>query len=217
MHSDDFDQDIRECYNFACANYVDGDSIILVGFSRGAFTARSVADLIASVGLLTTEGMDKFFPIFRDYENIGDAKRSASEFLFQELVPYHGEKGKAKLHWENERKEQYKQWLKSVSCGCMIHRSTWICLQMRRNPGRAILTGTTRQKSESKPSLFGTRLAPLGSPLRLYLAYADRPTSGSSRALMSRVRLRMPFKPCHWTNPEQPSAPLYGSDSETTM
>lgn len=114
-------QDIRECYNFACANYIDGDSIILVGFSRGAFTARSVADLIASVGLLTTEGMDQFFPIFRDYENIGDEKRSASEFLFHDLIPYQGEKGKAKIHWENQRKEQYKQWLKSVSCDCVIH------------------------------------------------------------------------------------------------
>ncbi|KAJ0125249.1 hypothetical protein J7T55_006594 [Diaporthe amygdali] len=109
------DQDIRECYNFACANYVDGDSIILVGFSRGAFTARSVADLIASVGLLTTEGMDNFYPIFEDYEHIGDEKRSASEFLFHDLVPYHGEKGKAKILWENERKEQYKKWLKTKS------------------------------------------------------------------------------------------------------
>lgn len=72
--------------------------------------------MIASVGLLTTEGMDHFFPIFRDYENIGDEKRSASEFLFHDLTPYNGEKGKAKILWENKRKEQYKQWLKSVSC-----------------------------------------------------------------------------------------------------
>lgn len=71
--------------------------------------------MIASFGLLTTEGMDHFFPIFRDYENIGDEKRSESEFLFQDLTPYNGEKGKAKVLWENERKEQYKHWLKSVS------------------------------------------------------------------------------------------------------
>lgn len=69
--------------------------------------------------MLTTEGMDQFFPIFRDYENIGDEKKSASEFLFQDLIPYHGEKGKDKIHWENARKEQYKRWLKSVSYACM--------------------------------------------------------------------------------------------------
>lgn len=72
--------------------------------------------MIASVGLLTTEGMNHFFPIFRDYENLGDEKRSANEFLFHDLIPYNGEKGKAKIRWENKRKEQYKQWLKSVSC-----------------------------------------------------------------------------------------------------
>lgn len=75
-----------------------------------------MADLIASVGLLTTEGMDKFFPIFRDYENIGDEKQSTNEFLFKNLKPYNAEKGQAKVRWENERKDQYKQWLKSVSC-----------------------------------------------------------------------------------------------------
>lgn len=107
------DEDIRECYNFACANYVDGDSIILIGFSRGAFTARSVADFLASVGLLTTEGMNHFYPIFEDYENIADETRQISKFLCQELTPYHGEKGKAKILWENKRKEEYKLWLKS--------------------------------------------------------------------------------------------------------
>ena len=48
----DGDKDIREIYNYICNNYVDGDEIILTGFSRGAFTARSVADMISSVGLL---------------------------------------------------------------------------------------------------------------------------------------------------------------------
>lgn len=74
--------------------------------------------------MLTTEGMDQFFQIFRDYENIGDEKRSLSEFLFRDLIPYHGEKGKAKILWENQRKEQYKQWLKTVSCDCRMHHDT---------------------------------------------------------------------------------------------
>ncbi|KAK4190350.1 hypothetical protein QBC35DRAFT_461086 [Podospora australis] len=34
-------EDIRSAYSFICANYADGDEIILLGFSRGAFTARS--------------------------------------------------------------------------------------------------------------------------------------------------------------------------------
>ncbi|MES3020570.1 MAG: DUF2235 domain-containing protein [Pseudomonadota bacterium] len=39
-------------YTFISRNYVPGDKIILVGFSRGAYTARALAGMIAAVGLL---------------------------------------------------------------------------------------------------------------------------------------------------------------------
>lgn len=48
---------------------MDGDEIILVGFSRGAFTARSVAGMIGKLGLLTREGIEHFYPIFKDMQN----------------------------------------------------------------------------------------------------------------------------------------------------
>jgi uncharacterized protein (DUF2235 family) len=60
---------VREAYSYICANYMDGDEIILVGFSRGAFTVRSVAGMIASLGLLTREGMEFFYNIFKDMQN----------------------------------------------------------------------------------------------------------------------------------------------------
>lgn len=50
-------------------NYEDGDEIFLIGFSRGAFTARSIGAFIAEVGLLTSTGLDSFYPIFKDWEN----------------------------------------------------------------------------------------------------------------------------------------------------
>ncbi|KAL5611888.1 uncharacterized protein BROUX77_002044 [Berkeleyomyces rouxiae] len=63
---------IREAYAFLCTNYSPGDEIILLGFSRGAFTARSVAGMVASLGLLTAEGLKDFMPIFKDMENWGN-------------------------------------------------------------------------------------------------------------------------------------------------
>ncbi|KAG6000544.1 hypothetical protein E4U43_001575 [Claviceps pusilla] len=60
---------VREVYAYLCANYMDGDEIILVGFSRGAFTARSVAGMIGNLGLLTREGIEHFYPIFKDMQN----------------------------------------------------------------------------------------------------------------------------------------------------
>lgn len=60
---------VRETYSYICANYMDGDEIILVGFSRGAFTVRSVAGMIANLGLLSREGVESFYTIFRDMQN----------------------------------------------------------------------------------------------------------------------------------------------------
>ena len=59
---------IREAYSFICTNYSSGDEIFLLGFSRGAFTARSVASLIHTIGLLTPTGLGYFYQIFQDWE-----------------------------------------------------------------------------------------------------------------------------------------------------
>ena len=62
---------IREAYQFIAANYNPAahDEIYLIGFSRGAFTARSIASFINDIGLLTTVGMMHFYTIFTDWEN----------------------------------------------------------------------------------------------------------------------------------------------------
>jgi len=47
-----FEANIADAYRFLMANYEPGDKIYLFGFSRGAFTARAVAAMLHSVGLL---------------------------------------------------------------------------------------------------------------------------------------------------------------------
>jgi uncharacterized protein (DUF2235 family) len=49
---------VREAYGFIVHNWRPGDEIYLFGFSRGAYTARSVSGLISVFGLLTKRGMD---------------------------------------------------------------------------------------------------------------------------------------------------------------
>jgi uncharacterized protein (DUF2235 family) len=46
------DQRIQSAYRFLCCNYEDGDEIYLFGFSRGAYTVRSLAGLIYKCGIL---------------------------------------------------------------------------------------------------------------------------------------------------------------------
>ena len=41
------------CYRFLAQNYEPGDEIFILGFSRGAYTARSLAGMVGRVGLLT--------------------------------------------------------------------------------------------------------------------------------------------------------------------
>ena len=60
---------IREGYEFIATNYARGDEIYLVGFSRGAFTARSIAGMIGGVGLLTKDGLPYLAEVFEDYEH----------------------------------------------------------------------------------------------------------------------------------------------------
>jgi uncharacterized protein (DUF2235 family) len=45
-------------YTFVSRNYAPGDTIVLVGFSRGAYTARALAGLIAARGLLDAARID---------------------------------------------------------------------------------------------------------------------------------------------------------------
>ena len=49
---DGVDDNIRAAYMFLSQNYLPGDEIFLFGFSRGAFTARSLAGFIGKCGLL---------------------------------------------------------------------------------------------------------------------------------------------------------------------
>jgi len=62
-------ENIRSAYTFIALNYSTGDEIYLFGFSRGAFTARSIAGLIDGVGLLTKQGLEYLAEVFKDFEN----------------------------------------------------------------------------------------------------------------------------------------------------
>ena len=46
---------LRLGYTYISSQYQDGDKIVIVGFSRGAYTARALADLIVHEGLLKPE------------------------------------------------------------------------------------------------------------------------------------------------------------------
>ena len=63
-----FDQHVIAGYRFAMRYYNDGDRIFMFGFSRGAFTARFLARMISTVGLLS-KGNEEMVPFaYRTYQ-----------------------------------------------------------------------------------------------------------------------------------------------------
>jgi uncharacterized protein (DUF2235 family) len=76
---------VKACYGFLVDNYVRGDEILLFGFSRGAYVARSVAGMIGSIGLMRRWEMDRFieawdwYTLPRDMRDVKDLDRIAPE------------------------------------------------------------------------------------------------------------------------------------------
>jgi hypothetical protein len=66
------EENVREGYAFLANNYTRGDEIFLIGFSRGAFTVRTIAGLIGEVGLLTKKGLPYLREIHKDIQHRRD-------------------------------------------------------------------------------------------------------------------------------------------------
>ena len=65
-------RNVRDAYSFLASNYCEGDQILLFGFSRGAYTARSIAGLIGWAGLLHKRDMDQFAVLWQSYKLRGN-------------------------------------------------------------------------------------------------------------------------------------------------
>ena len=81
-------ENIREAYTYLATNWREGDEIFLLGFSRGAFTARSIGGMIGDLGLLTRKGLPNFSEIFEDYEHRDDDRYVSS--IPDSPFPNHG-------------------------------------------------------------------------------------------------------------------------------
>ena len=64
------DKNIQDGYRFLCLNYSPGDEIYLFGFSRGAYTVRSLAGLMYNSGLLSRPNIrhiPEAYKLYRDH------------------------------------------------------------------------------------------------------------------------------------------------------
>jgi uncharacterized protein (DUF2235 family) len=73
-------QKVQDCYAFLGNVYDPGDKIFLFGFSRGAFTARSVGGMIAAFGVPTINLDNRtFVQVFEAYREPDPARKKAAK------------------------------------------------------------------------------------------------------------------------------------------
>jgi uncharacterized protein (DUF2235 family) len=84
-------RNVEHLYSYLAEHFADGDRVYLFGFSRGAFTVRVVAGLLARCGLLYPrnlkefpEGFHLYEPHFETYRNdpakLNELKRKIAKF-----------------------------------------------------------------------------------------------------------------------------------------
>jgi uncharacterized protein (DUF2235 family) len=66
---------VCDCYRFVVENYQPGDELYFFGFSRGAFTARSLGGLIGNAGILRAEHVDRIGEAYRLYRDRRDDRK----------------------------------------------------------------------------------------------------------------------------------------------
>ncbi len=62
-------ENIKSAYQFLVSNYEPGDEIFLFGFSRGAFTVRSLAGMIFNVGILRRDELHLLEEAYKNYRS----------------------------------------------------------------------------------------------------------------------------------------------------
>jgi uncharacterized protein (DUF2235 family) len=89
------EEHLYEAYRFLVANYVPGDEIFLFGFSRGAFTARSLAGLVRNSGVLDRTHIHRYDRAIALYRHRALDPRSAeavehrAKFAIEPFTPIH--------------------------------------------------------------------------------------------------------------------------------
>lgn len=81
-------KNLKEAYCFLSSNYVKGDKIFLLGYSRGAATIRLLVDLMSRVGLLYPHQSNLIPQLFEAYiDNDEDMLEALADMTTEEAPP----------------------------------------------------------------------------------------------------------------------------------
>ncbi len=76
------DENVRKAYEWLIENYEDNDDIFIFGFSRGAFTARSLAGMLSICGLAKPGAPLGVGQLYTRYRHVRIPIQSGHRFRF---------------------------------------------------------------------------------------------------------------------------------------
>ena len=79
---------VLDAYQFLIDNYEDGDELWFFGFSRGAYTARSVAGLVRNCGVLRQQNLNRLPEAYALYRSRAESPRGTASTLFRHAYSY---------------------------------------------------------------------------------------------------------------------------------
>jgi len=71
-------RNVLDCYRFLVEHYEPGDELYFFGFSRGAYTARSIVGFIRNCGILRPEHHDRIDDAYRLYRSRADRHKPSA-------------------------------------------------------------------------------------------------------------------------------------------
>jgi len=77
-------RNIEQAYRFLANNYAPGDELWCFGFSRGAYTVRSLMGLVNTIGLISPSGLRYFSDIYEYYRKTGKKHELVSKLRMDE-------------------------------------------------------------------------------------------------------------------------------------
>jgi uncharacterized protein (DUF2235 family) len=72
-------ENVQDCYRWLVDNYEPGDELFFLGFSRGAFTARSLGGLVRNSGILRAEHRGRIEEAYKLYRSPKDDKAPSGD------------------------------------------------------------------------------------------------------------------------------------------
>ena len=159
------DRNIRDAYRFLVHNYLPGDRIYLFGFSRGAYTVRSLVGFIRNCGLLKKAHAGRILEAFEIYRstrptmhpNASEARVFAARYSRQVSIRFLGvwdTVGALGIPIKSKRRRERYEFHDTRLSSIVDHAYHALAIDERRKPFAPTIWTTKRGRTNTAQRWF---------------------------------------------------------------